>query len=94
EALNNILKYANPNKVTLKAKKNRNFIYISVKDDGVGFDLEKVKTKGHGLTNMKNRAEEIAAKFTIISKKGKGTQCLLTLNKKEIDKKRKIFIFK
>jgi len=88
EALNNILKYANPNKVTLKAEINQNFIYISVKDDGVGFSLEKVKTKGHGLTNMKNRAEEIAAKFSIISKQGKGTQCLLTLNKK------KIFIFK
>ena len=43
---------------------------------------------------MKNRAEEIAAKFTIISKQGKGTQCLLTLNKKKIDKKKKIFIFK
>ncbi len=83
EALNNILKYANPNIVILKAEINRKDIYISLEDDGIGFDMEKVKSKGHGLTNMQNRAEEIAAKLTITSEQGRGTHCLLILNKKK-----------
>ena len=45
--------------------------------------MEKVKSKGHGLTNMQNRAEEIAAKLTITSEQGRGTHCLLILNKKK-----------
>jgi signal transduction histidine kinase len=83
EALNNILKYANPNKVTLKAIINHKDIYISIEDNGIGFDLEKMRSKGNGLTNMQKRAEEIAAKLTISSKQGEGTKCQLILKKEE-----------
>ena len=94
EALNNILKYANPNKVTLEAIINHKDIYISIEDDGIGFDLEKVRSKGNGLTNMKNRAEEIAAKLTISSEKGKGTKCQLILKKRRKSDKKVSFLKK
>lgn len=88
EALNNILKYANPKTVTLKAEVNRKDIYIIIEDDGIGFDLEKVKTKGHGLTNMKSRAEEIAVKLILSSEQGSGTKYLLILNKRRQTRER------
>lgn len=94
ETLHNIIKYANPKKVIVKAKSNKKEIQIYVEDDGVGFDVEKVKNKGHGLTNMQKRAEEIASKFMIKSEPGKGTHCILVLNKKKITIKKKLSFFK
>ncbi len=84
EELNNILKYAEANKVILKTEIHKKQIYISVEDDGIGFDLEKVKNKGHGLRNMQKRAEEIGAVFKIQSKPEKGTLLQLILNIKKL----------
>ena len=89
EVLNNILKHAKPKTITLKIEMIRNEIHISVEEDGIGFDIEKVRNKGHGLTNMKSRAEEIDAKIIISSEIGKGSQCLLILNKKSRQKNKK-----
>ena len=77
EALNNILKYADAFRVKISISYNRPEIRLSVKDDGLGFDPAVVKRKGHGLSNMKNRAEEMNGQLEIKSFKGKGTEIIL-----------------
>jgi signal transduction histidine kinase len=51
---------------------------IFIKDDGVGFDLRKVKT-GLGLINIKERIEIIDGKFFIFSQRGAGTKVIFNL---------------
>jgi len=74
EALNNTLKYASATKVNMLIKIEEKHIHIIINDNGTGFDISKVKNKGHGLTNMHIRAEDINARFNIKSVVGKGTE--------------------
>ena len=77
EAVNNAIKYADAKNIEI------NFGYddalkIEIKDDGKGFDLEKVK-KGNGIKNMKSRAKKLEAKIEINSTIEKGTLIRLSL---------------
>ena len=74
EALNNTLKYASATEVIMLIKIDKHHIHIILSDDGTGFDISKVKNKGHGLTNMHIRAEDINAHFHITSIIGEGTK--------------------
>jgi len=54
---------------------------LSVEDDGVGFDQEKVMTfskkkRPLGLLIMRERAEQLDGAFTLESQPGKGTHLL------------------
>lgn len=72
EALNNTAKYAKANNVELLIKKENKYIVVVVKDDGVGFDNINT-TDGNGLLNMKVRAQQMSAKFSLLSTPQKGT---------------------
>jgi len=78
EALNNIFKYAECNNIyyTLNARGSK--WQLQIKDDGKGFLLQE-NTLGNGLKNMKARADEIGATFTIQSQTGSGTIIILEL---------------
>lgn len=78
EALNNILKYAEASSVSINITNQKPNIKLSVTDDGKGFDPETVKNKGHGLTNMNSRAEDMEAQFELRSAPGKGTEIILS----------------
>lgn len=85
ESFNNISKYAEASDVSLDLYRKDNFVYVRVKDNGIGFDVEasnKSKKTGHGfgLLNMKERAELVGGKVEIISNPGKGTELLLEIN--------------
>jgi len=74
EALNNTLKYASATEVSMLIRIKEHHIHIILSDNGKGFEISKVKNKGHGLTNMHIRAEDINAHFEINSIIGKGTE--------------------
>jgi PAS domain S-box-containing protein len=76
EQLNNIIKHANASKVEISIASKGDEIYLSIKDDGVGFDTAKKRT-GVGLKNIKSRSEVSNGKISIESKKGKG--CAITV---------------
>lgn len=48
-------------------------IFLSVEDDGIGFDVSK-KMSGYGLKNITRRAEELNANLQMNSAPGKGTK--------------------
>jgi ligand-binding sensor domain-containing protein/two-component sensor histidine kinase len=78
EAINNSIKYSCAKNITFTAQREENYINISLKDDGKGFDSSA--GKGNGLPNMKKRAAAINASVDIISETGRGT--LVALNVK------------
>lgn len=79
ESFNNISKHAWCNKVCLSINNNEGTVIIKIADDGKGFDLGKVRKFSNGLTNMKNRIEQIGGNFEIISEPGKGTVTVVTI---------------
>jgi len=77
EALANIAKHAKAHHVNVVVWKTNNRALIEVKDDGRGFDLEKIKKSiGHGLSNMETRATNAGGELDITTEPGQGTSVL------------------
>jgi PAS domain S-box-containing protein len=80
EALNNIAKYANANKVSVTLGIEGNQIQLQILDDGVGFDLSQVRTEHTlGLVGMRERARLLGGNFHLQASPGEGTSILVTL---------------
>ena len=78
EAVNNMVKYSNATQASITLTNEDNKIRLLIRDNGVGFDQQQDAT-GNGLKNMKRRADEMNATFTVESSKGNGTQIELIL---------------
>ena len=76
EQLKNIFKYANASTIEVSITLENNHLKMSIKDNGVGFDVEKVQG-GIGISNMKRRAELFAGKLEIKSRIGEGCEVLV-----------------
>ena len=72
--------------VILRTWKDEEYIYISIQDDGVGFDPDSLKDKtGVGLKNVRFRLEHmIDGKMTVESKIGEGTTVTIYIPYKEV----------
>ena len=73
ECLQNVNKYAKAKKIIISFKKDTiGNLILSIFDNGIGFDAAS-KTKGIGLSNIINRAQENGGTIDINSSKNKGT---------------------
>lgn len=81
EAINNSLKYSAATKIEVLLYEENGKLCLSVEDDGIGFNVEKVNL-GNGLENMKNRASSINADFILDSTPDKGTKIILKMTSK------------
>lgn len=80
EALANIARHARATSATLELARDEDAIWLNVTDDGQGFDIQlKDQTVGHGLANMRARAEELGGTFEVESEVGQGTAIKLKL---------------
>ena len=79
EALNNIIKHAKAKHVTINLEPQGDQVQLSITDDGRGLDADQAK-QGMGLGNMRERAEEIGAKFHIESLSTGGIQITVQIN--------------
>ena len=85
EFITNAIKHAKASELNVKLFYNNDELEVTVKDNGVGFDINKKNTKrGIGLFNMKGRAELIKADFNMTSEKGKGTTGYIKCNKEKV----------
>jgi signal transduction histidine kinase len=66
EAINNAIKYAEADIISVIIKQQANQTAINIKDNGKGFDPETTE-KGNGLKNMQKRIEEIGGEFSLKS---------------------------
>jgi len=80
EALANVARHARANQVTVEIWQEPEMAILCIEDDGMGFSVsEQSQAVGHGLANMRARAEELNGIFIIQSEPGQGTQICLRL---------------
>lgn len=78
EFFSNTIKHSKATNLDVVLEYRNNVLDIVAKDNGVGFEVEKVTLKGIGLQNIKARIKLIKAKATLKSEPKKGTT--LTIN--------------
>jgi signal transduction histidine kinase len=72
EALNNVAKYAEAGRVTIRLGATEDGLTFDVTDDGHGFDVAD-RAGGTGLQGMRDRLDAIGGTLTVTSSPGAGT---------------------
>ena len=73
ETLNNVRRHAAATRIEVRIEISPTHLTFTVRDDGVGFDLQAVKESGHGLRNLQRRAERIRGTYLMESSPDHGT---------------------
>jgi two-component system sensor histidine kinase DevS len=80
EALANVARHARADQVKVAIWQEKGAAVLTISDDGVGFNVEEqAQSVGHGLANMRTRAEELNGTFSVESSPGAGTEIRLQL---------------
>ena len=74
ESVSNTLRHAKANTLHVMLIERDDFVILRVVDDGIGFDVEKVRASSYGLQNMEERAHELGGTFKMISLPGQGSR--------------------
>src|SRR5258708_26385336 len=79
EQINNVLKHSGANNLIIELilEETENSIELSITDDGKGFNPDKVRKKGLGLSNITSRADLFGGKVTILSAPGRGCKLIV-----------------
>lgn len=83
EALNNAIKHSGARVLQVELSQASGEVSILISDDGVGFDgtsAGKTAHGGYGLEGMQQRARLIGASVEVLSKRGEGTQVLVSMS--------------
>lgn len=84
ELLANAVKHGNPTNILVQCSQNKERIFITIEDDGKGFDKESLAYKqGMGLSNVQNRVNYLKGKMDIQSQPGEGTIVNVEVNSYE-----------
>ena len=77
ESLSNTAKHARATSVSVRLWRQADRVMLRVNDDGTGFEISKPNHRiGHGLSNMKARAEGVGGGIEVISIRKQGTTLL------------------
>jgi signal transduction histidine kinase len=83
EALTNASKHARASSVTVRVTCEAHKICCSIRDDGIGFDVDAVLARaglhGIGLIGMRERLTPLGGALQIISSPGHGTELLVSI---------------
>jgi PAS domain S-box-containing protein len=94
ELMMNVVKHANTEEALVKLKKAGNDIFLSVEDDGIGFDKSDLEfpedwSRGFGLFSIRERLDYLGGQCYIESKKGVGTRITMIVPPTRTRKKEK-----
>ncbi len=82
EAITNVMQHARAQQLTVKLEFTESNVALTVRDDGAGFDINKINDEKHfGLLGMKERVQVVNGKLEITSKPGNGTTVKLILSR-------------
>jgi len=84
EAVTNILRHAQSHNIWVKVSQRLDHLIVSIRDDGVGFDVEQARSNAisgtsFGLLNMEERAVLVGGSMEISSKPGGGVEIAFQL---------------
>lgn len=79
ESVQNALKHADASEIVVRLELTKTAINVLIKDNGVGFDINKKCTNSFGLIGMKERVELLEGEITVDSKIGKGTSVFISI---------------
>lgn len=88
EALFNIVQHAQAANVSLTARGSAEELWIEIKDDGKGFDLDNIGQDGHyGLVGMQERAQQLGGACDVFSQPNQGTSIKVVIPLTRIERK-------
>ncbi len=79
EAINNITKHSLATEATIKISFHQNLIFLTIADNGRGFDAGKNDLQGNGIMNINERVQLLKGKCNINSSIGKGTEITIEI---------------
>ena len=84
EALTNVVRHAQATRVVVRLAKDSEVLLLTVKDDGVGFDVERLRKRAQrvatlGLISMQERAHAAGGAIEIDSAPASGTEIRFSL---------------
>ncbi len=79
ESLTNIARYAEAKNVEISLLSYKDYILVTVHDDGRGFDPQAVQSSSHGLQGMRHRVEASGGRLEITSGNGSTISATLPL---------------
>jgi len=88
EAINNTVHHARANTVHIRLLEDQNSVYCSIRDDGIGFDVEAASSRlktddmGLGLDGMRERISAVDGTLQILSAPGLGTELHIGIPKR------------
>ena len=74
EFISNALKHSRADSLWIEFSCKKKLVLISLVDNGIGFDLAKIRNQGMGLNNVRSRIKPYNGEVDIISRPGKGTR--------------------
>ena len=74
EGLQNLKKHSGAKTAQLSLRHMGDRLFLSLSDEGLGFDPNSLETSGLGILSMRGRARVLGGEFEIHSKPGKGTR--------------------
>lgn len=78
ECLNNAIKHASPQLISIHLVEEGGIPTLLIRDDGVGFDTHS-ESSGLGIKNLKSRIKAINGQVDVVSGPNKGTQIKIQL---------------
>jgi signal transduction histidine kinase len=83
EIVNNMIRHAKANRISIRIEKSKDDLQISMTDDGVGFNTDELKnTKGIGWKNIFSRISMLNGDIKLESEPQKGTMIFINLKLK------------
>jgi signal transduction histidine kinase len=83
EALSNAARHSRASLVEVRLTASERNVELVLKDNGRGFDMASAERRvGHGLLNMRERAQGLGGTWTIESHPGEGTEVRVSLPKR------------
>ncbi|MCX6951400.1 MAG: sensor histidine kinase [Verrucomicrobia bacterium] len=79
EAVSNALRHGGASLITVRVHQGDHEVCLLVQDNGTGFDASARRDGGHGLGNMRARADRLGATVRLHSQPGDGTRVVVTL---------------
>jgi PAS domain S-box-containing protein len=81
EALNNVIKHSGARNIWIHFEHEPSHLCMRIRDDGRGFNTQQTNRDHLGLLIMHERAQSVAAEFTMESEPGKGTAIAVRIPK-------------